>query len=119
MSADTGLGRSGILSGHDAMLLPLERELKTGREYGAIFEHHGIRCGPNLARRAYRKSVVARGDPSVQELAGCGCCRGIIAVDLRREQLDDCHVARISRLTALDSEPKCILITLRSGLMYI
>src|SRR5258708_22331762 len=106
MFAAAGLGRSGILSDHDAMLLPLERELKTGPEYGAIFEHHGIRCGPNLARRAYRKSVVARGDPREHELAGCGCCRGTLAVALRREQLDGGHVDGISRRVAQDTAPE-------------
>jgi len=54
MFAAAGLGRSGILCDRDAMLLPLERELKTGRECGGGFNDHGIRCGPNLARRAYR-----------------------------------------------------------------
>jgi len=37
---------NAIQGGHDAMLLPLERELKTGRECGAVFDDHGIRRGP-------------------------------------------------------------------------
>src|SRR6202030_931226 len=105
MFAAAGLGRSGFLSNHDAMLLPLERELKTGREYGAIFEHHGIRCGPNLARRVYRECVVARCDPCEREPAGCGCCGGILAVALRREELDGGHVDGISRRVAQDTAP--------------
>src|ERR1700731_4085809 len=105
MFAAAGLGRSGFLSNHDAMLLPLEREVKTGREYGAIFDPHGIRCGPNFPCRAYRKSVVARGDPREHELAGCGSCRGILAVALRSEQLDGGHVDGISGHVAQDTAP--------------
>src|ERR1700687_811583 len=105
MFASAGLWRSGILSDHDAMLLPLERELKTGRECGAVFDDHGICCGPNLAGGAYRERVVARCDPGERELAGYGRCGGILALAFHREELDGGHVDGISRRVAQDTAP--------------
>ena len=105
MFAATGLGQSRILSNHDTKLLPLLRELKTGCACAAVFDHHGIRNRPNLARRTYREYVIARRNRGKRELAGCGSCSGILALALPRHQLDGSHPDRISCRVAQNTPP--------------
>src|SRR5437016_76941 len=105
MLTAAGLGRSGILSDYDAKLLPGGRKLKAGRECRAVLDDHGIRCRPNLVRGAYGEHIVAGGDGSECELADGGSCGGILALAVRREELDGGPVDGISRRVAQDAAP--------------
>src|SRR6266436_532161 len=103
--AAAGLGRSQICSDDDAEFLAFGRKLKSGGDRGAVFDDHWIRCSPNLARDAYRESVVAHYHRGECELARRGSCGGILAVSVRREELDGGAVHGMACRVAQDAAP--------------